>query len=257
MIYKADIKVRKKLFSMFENMHDTMILSCLQGHMGTAWVDDETNPKVAQIIVGDFIFYAGDPNIKAAEELIRNVSNHTLVIVDGEEWKNRIEAIHEASAEKIQRYAFEKNISKLDYNHIKGFLSTLPEGYELKKIDAILASAPSLQEVSEDFTSQFDSIDDYINKGVGYCILHEGRIVCGASSYSVYDDGIEIEIDTHPEHRRKGLATVAASALILDCLDRGKYPSWDAANITSVKLAQKLGYIMEKPYDTYYINSKF
>lgn len=52
------------------------------------------------------------------------------------------------------------------------------------------------------------------------------------------------------------LATVAAAALILDCLDNGKYPSWDAANLNSVKLAQKLGYVLEYPYDAYYINYK-
>jgi len=98
--------------------------------------------------------------------------------------------------------------------------------------------------------------NDYIHRGVGFCILHIGQIVCCASSYSVYDDGIEIEIDTHPDCRRKRLATVAASALILDCLDRGKYPSWDAANLESVALAKKLGYVLHDPYDTYYIHSE-
>lgn len=114
----------------------------------------------------------------------------------------------------------------------------------------------SLQNLSEDFTGQFNSIDDYVNRGLGFCILHQGKVVCGASSYSVYNGGIEVEIDTHPEHRRKGLATVAASALILCCLEKGIYPSWDAANLTSVALAEKLGYILDKPYDTYYINYK-
>ncbi|MGL5086426.1 MAG: GNAT family N-acetyltransferase, partial [Clostridium sp.] len=65
-----------------------------------------------------------------------------------------------------------------------------------------------------------------------------------------------IEIDTHPEHRRKGLATVAASALILDCIKRGKYPSWDAANLESVDLAKKLGYVFKEAYDTYFIDYK-
>lgn len=51
MIYEADVNSRKKLFSMFEKMDDTTILSCLQGHMGNAWVDDLENPTVTQIIV--------------------------------------------------------------------------------------------------------------------------------------------------------------------------------------------------------------
>lgn len=254
-IYKVDENLRKKLFSMFENMDNTMILSYLQGHMGHAWVDDLENPTAVQVVVGDFLFYAGNPNTKGAEELLYNLPEDSLVIVNTDEWKKRIETIHKGSIEKFKRYAFKKNAKYLHCDHIQSFLKALPEGYELKKVDKTLAYDPSFQELSEDFISQFKSIDDYINRGTGYCILCDGQVVCGASSYSIYDDGIEIEIDTHPNHRRKGLATIAASALILDCLDRGIYPSWDAANLQSVNLAQKLGYVLDDAYDTYYIRN--
>ncbi|WP_346939468.1 GNAT family N-acetyltransferase [uncultured Clostridium sp.] len=30
--------------------------------------------------------------------------------------------------------------------------------------------------------------------------------------------------------------------------------SWDAANLESVKSAQKLGYVLDEAYDTYYVN---
>ena len=58
------------------------------------------------------------------------------------------------------------------------------------------------------------------------------------------------------DHRRKGLATVVSAALILDCLEKGKYPNWDAANSTSAKLAEKLGYVFDKAYDTYFVNNR-
>jgi GNAT superfamily N-acetyltransferase len=258
LIYKADLNLRKKLITMFEGMKNEIVQSYLQGHMGSAWVDDPSNPTAAQIIVGVFIFYAGDANAKASEELLRNLLEDSLVIVNAEEWKKRIEAVHKDSiTKKIQRYAFEKNTAHLNRKHIGSFLSLLPQGYELRKIDSNIAYNPSLQELSEDITSQFESIDHYISKGIGYCIFYNGQIVSVASSYCVYDDGIEVEVDTHPNHRRKGLATVVTSALILDCLDRGKYPNWDAANLNSVELAKKLGYVVEEAYDTYRIVSKF
>lgn len=255
MIYKVDINSRKRLLPMFENMNDTMILSCLQGHMGNAWTNDLEKPTVAQILVGVFGFYAGDANTKAAEELLNNLPENSFVVVSTDEWKKRIETIHEGHIKKFQRYAFKKDLKYLNLNKIQSFLLKIPEGYELKKVDSAIAHASSFHQLSEDFTSQFKSIEDYLDKGIGYCIMHKGQVVCGASSYSVYDDGIEIEIDTHPDYRRKGLATVAASALILDCLHRGKYPSWDAANLNSVALAEKLGYIVEGAYDTYYIKN--
>lgn len=256
MIYEANSDAKKKLLPIFKGIEDTMILSCIQGHMGKAYVDNIENPTAAEIIVGVFVFFAGDSNAGAVGELINNIPEDCFVVASTDGWKNRIEKIHKSHADKFQRYAFKKDPKYLNYKHIKSFLSTLPEGYELKKVDKAIAYDKSFHEVSEDFTAQFDSIDDYLNRGVGFCILHEGKVVCGASSYSIYNNGIEIEIDTHPKYRRKGLATVAAAGLILDCLDRGIYPSWDAANLTSVHLAEKLGYVMDEPYDTYHIKYK-
>lgn len=47
MIYEANIHTRKKLVSMFEDFNNVVLLSYLQGHMGTAWVNDLENPTVA------------------------------------------------------------------------------------------------------------------------------------------------------------------------------------------------------------------
>lgn len=259
MIYEADNNLRKKLFFMFENMIDTMdtlLLSYLQGYMGKAWANDIENPTAAQILVGVSTYYAGDPNSEAADELLRNLSEISVVIVSSEEWGKRLEAVYQGHIKKFKRYAFKRNPEYLNREHLKSFLSAIPDGYTLKKVDATIANSVSFQGLSSGFTGQFESIDDFINRGVGYCIMYNAHAVCGASSYSVYKDGIEIEIVTSPEHRRKGLATIVAAALMLDCLDRGKYPNWDAANLNSVNLAQKLGYVLEGSYDAYYIDLK-
>jgi predicted GNAT family acetyltransferase len=58
-------------------------------------------------------------------------------------------------------------------------------------------------------------------------------------------------IDTKPEYRQKGLATACASKLILTALERGLYPSWDAFDLRSVALAEKLGYHVDRPYIIY------
>lgn len=73
-------------------------------------------------------------------------------------------------------------------------------------------------------------------------------MVSGASSYTVYRDGIEIEIDTREDERRKGLALACGARLILECLACGRYPSWDAHNKGSLALAEKLGYHPDGTY---------
>ena len=87
--------------------------------------------------------------------------------------------------------------------------------------------------------------------GLGVAVFYQGELVAGASSYSVYDKGIEIEIDTREDHRRKGLAYACGAKLILECLDRDLYPSWDAQNPWSLALAEKLGYHFSHEYVAY------
>ena len=111
MVYKMNVDSRRKLLPMFESMKDTMILSCLQGHMGTVWVDDLENPTVAQVLVGIWVFYAGDSNAKAAEELLHNIPEEALVIVNTDKWKNRIETIYDGRIKKFQRYAFKFHLN--------------------------------------------------------------------------------------------------------------------------------------------------
>ena len=106
---------------------------------------------------------------------------------------------------------------------------------------------------SRDFCSCFDGPGDFVRRGLGVAALWEGVPVAGASSYIIYEGGIEIEIYTRPDHRRRGLAAVCGAALILMCLDRGLYPSWDACDLRSVALAEKLGYRRGEPYPIYWL----
>lgn len=102
-----------------------------------------------------------------------------------------------------------------------------------------------------DFVSAFESKEKYLQLGRGMVILKDGRVVADASSYTRYREGIEIEVDTIEVERRKHLATTVCSALILNCLEEGLYPSWNAQNINSVHLAEKLGYELSHEYTVY------
>ena len=112
-----------------------------------------------------------------------------------------------------------------------------------------------LDPVTADFVSAFGSKEKYLELGRGMVILKDGKIVSGASSYTRYKEGIEIEVDTVEPERRKGLASIVCSALILDCLDEGLYPSWDAHDMNSVQLARKFGYEFDHEYAAYEVAS--
>ena len=58
-------------------------------------------------------------------------------------------------------------------------------------------------------------------------------------------------VDSKEEYRSRGLAEICSAGLILECLKRGLYPSWDAQNKGSLALAEKLGYHYSHTYTAY------
>ena len=153
------------------------------------------------------------------------------------------------------RYAIRKD-TRFDTVLLERIVGTIPEGYELRKLDAEIYDLCLKDPVTRDFVSSFESKESYLDIGRGVVVMRSGRIVAGASSYTRYNEGIEIEVDTVEEERRKGLATAASAALILRCLDEGLYPSWDAQNMISVHLAEKLGYEYDHEYTAYEVSGE-
>ena len=169
-------------------------------------------------------------------------------------WEACIEACF-PKAKKVTRYAIKKK-TQFDRDLLKNYVMKLPAGYELKEIDEMIYDLCLQDPVTRDFVSSFESKEQYLEIGRGMVILKSGRIAAGASSYTRYNEGIEIEVDTTEEERRKGLATIACAALILRCLDEGLYPSWDAQNRNSVRLAEKLGYEFDHEYTAYEVSGE-
>lgn len=256
MIFKADLNAKELIKRFFEKQDDTLIRSYFEGHMGEAWVDDLDDPTAAQINVSVFTFYSGNYNTPSAEELLRNLPDDVFIITDSDGWKIKLESVHAGAFDKFSRYRFHHSDQYFDPQQLRKLVAALPAEFKVQKIDREVIKMPSLHSLSEDFTGNFDSVEDYMNRGLGYVVIHKDKVVSGASSFSIYDEGIELEVGTHPDYRKKGLAAVASAALILDCLDDQKYPSWDAANIQSARLAERLGYVMKETYDTYYVTTR-
>lgn len=249
MIY--ELTDTSKVKPIFEGWNETLIYSCLQKVMGKIFVTDPNSPISAMAYVGCFAFYAGEPD----KELVMAKPKWFVIMTpQNKEWEDCIEACFPA-AKKVTRYAIRKD-TQFDLPFLKSMVKKLPEGYELKEIDNETYDLCLTDPVTWDFVSSFESKEKYLKIGRGMVVMKSGRIVSGASSYTRYNEGIEIEVDTVAEERRKGLATIACAALILRCLDEGLYPSWDAQNMVSVHLAEKLGYEFDHEYTAYEVTGE-
>lgn len=244
----------KTVQHLFHNWEETLIWSCIQQVMGRIYADSLKNPRSAMAILGDFAFFAGTPN----QELLLFkpdwcVQDFIIMVPQNEEWAGLIEQCYPSKAKKVSRYAIKKEPDVFDTRHLHQIVSTLPKDCSIRQIDETLYHRCKALDWCKDWVAQYYDHAMWERLGLGFVILKNDEIISGASSYSSYQGGIEIEIDTHSRYRRKGLASVCGAKLILACLERNLYPSWDAQNKWSVALAEKLGYHYSHEYTAYEI----
>ena len=245
-----ELEDTSKAEALFEGWEETLIYSCLEKVMGKVFVTDKESPASAMAFVGCFAFLAGEPD---RELIVNKPEGFVIMVPQDERWSRVIEECF-PDARKVTRYAIRKD-TVFDRSGLEKMAAALPEGYEIKKIDADLYDLCWENPVTADFVSAFGSKENYLELGRGMMILKDGKFVSGASSSTRYKGGIEIEVDTIESERRKGLASAVCSALILACLDEGLYPSWDAHDMNSVQLARKFGYEFDHEYVAYEVAS--
>lgn len=244
----------KKAEKLFAGWQEGCIWSAMQGIMGDVYADDEDNPASGAVVLGDFTFLAGKPN-REITLWKPSVGRKGLKILvpESDDWNGMIEDCYGKRALRVVRYAIKKERDIFDRARLEKAALSLPKEYRASVIDEALFHRCMSLAWCRDGVANYPDYGLYRRHGLGVVILKGEEIVASCSSYSGFCDGIEIEVDTREDHRRQGLAYACAAKLILECLDREWFPSWDAQNLMSVGLAQKLGYHFDREYTSYEI----
>ncbi len=242
-----------KVAVLFEGWEETMIWSCLQGFMGEVLVDHPENPTSALAKIGNrgaFGFLAGQPNRRLLDKC---TGDDIILVPQHQGWRDLIEGSYGKHAHAFTRYATKKD-TIFSPQKLGQYSKISLQGVSILPIDKEQYEKCLEQDWSADLVVNYGGFCHYERMGLGFVAVKENEIIAGASSYSTYEGGIELEIDTHPDFRRKGLAKAVAAKLILACLDRSLYPSWDAHTKISLDLAEKLGYEFSHEYVAYEID---
>ena len=262
---------RRDAAALFEGWQETMIWSALQNIQGRVFGSAGENLSLAAAqgenlssaaaVLGDFCFLAGKPD-KGLVEFAAGLEGYPfsmcILVPQNEGWEKAIEEHLGDRARKITRYATKKNPKVFERSRLAAMAANIPEGYRLKFFDEPLYRQALSEEWSLSLAAQFEDYPAFARLGIGIAAVDagSGSLAAGAASYSRYDSGIEIEIDTHPNHRMQGLARCCGARLILECLDRGLYPSWDAHNPESLHLAERFGYEPAGTYTAYEVDQE-
>lgn len=132
----------------------------------------------------------------------------------------------------------------------------LPKGYRIEQIthDFLGKGYENTELVADEMQSERAGVDDFLKKSFGFCALKGEEIAAWCMSEYNVDNRFEIGIETHPDHRRKGLAILTAKA----CINHGKklgfksvgWHCWknnEPSNRTSLRLGFK--HVLEYPVE--------
>ena len=211
---------------------------------GEVWVDDQKEPSVAVVVNADTRYVAGNPDALAAHSgrIKILVPDWAYLFVD-EPW--------EACLGRVWNNPFALRHPRIRMGQSADWqlppVADVPAGFTITPIDqSLLQSAPGNVDVLEEMIEGWHSPDFYFQHAVGFCVLHDGKIVSHGATDSVCGRRGEVGVGTEPGFRRLGLGRAAVAATVAECVKRGiDQVEWHthASNKGSIAIARAIGFV--------------
>ena len=202
------------------------------------------NGTSAAVVVSDSVELCGDFDSEIYTELRKSDELHLMA--PPPDWLPAIEKDDAFTANAYTRTAFEA-MSPAKAQEL-GETFEPDDRFEVVSIDSEIVTQLLSEEWSADLVRNTMAPPNNMLGGFGFVTKIDGNIAGGVGCYTMYPNGIEVEIDTHRAYRRRGIATRLAGRMIHECGRRGLECHWDAMNRESAALATKLGF---SPAGTY------
>lgn len=231
---------------------DLSIECILEGQMGRAFVDDGVHPTAFKIEVGPFFYFTGDAASPGGHTMLENIVPCTLFMPSSPGWIEAAKSMYGERLIGFDRHSFSsEHISAEHLDHLCQ-ISAFRE--DVRQMDLSFTAQLWGQDHFIDL-SDFDSAEDFVQRGIGFYLEKHGVVVGAAYSSLVCSKGIEVSLFVLGDYRRQGIATILASRLLKWCIANNADANWDAANPESCKLAEKLGYIQRGEYQAHYLET--
>jgi RimJ/RimL family protein N-acetyltransferase len=248
----------KNVLPLFKNFKQAVLPQsvCEGFNMGRVFADDGQHPHSACIWtpIGYYLFVVGrGQNLDDVSKLLTETfipesksmgETGYILVAEFDDWREKTSALlNEREVIEIFRRPFTFNAEKFNAN----WREKIPAGFELKRVDEALAGQARILPI-------WKSPADFVSNGIGFALLDGNKIASVCTSVVVSSARVEIDIHTEEQYRRRGFASIVASALIEECLRQGKQPNWECFwdNEESTALALKLGFEQLADYPVYF-----
>jgi len=253
------------LLTLLDTCAHPVVNAIVEGNSpGRIFVDARDNPQSAFILTNcGYSYLAGKADNAAfnaslstllAESLLSEIAHSedpTLILYPlSPGWDDKISVlIKNHTPIKLYRRTFTFDPAKFAalIEHC-----TPPKGFELCALTQSLLN----KNTGDAFT--WISPAYFLEHGIGFYLLDGDTVASKCHSVFIGAGMIEIGVNTAEAYRRRGLATITASALIEHGLERGVTPNWECwwDNEASAALAQKLGFEHKEDHPVYYLELK-
>lgn len=229
---------------------------------GRVFVDNVETPASGLIWLGNndgFFFIGNESNEAFNSEL--NYFIDTIIIPEARKieltWFEGI-GDHNKWDETIKRVfenrhlgSWDQRVYILQKEDYKGnsFEPVIKASYSVVKISESLfqkrdQSVENIDFLQSRILESWSSINSFLEKGIGYCVIYKSKIVSICFSNFAVDNTHAIAIETLKEHQGKKLAQKAALTYVKECLKNNLIPYWDCmdSNKPSIAVAENLGF---------------
>ncbi len=269
MIHSLEQKNYGKVRPLFKPLDFNLTVNAVieRASPGRIYVDDVADPSTAFMCSAEGYYLSGYERNEAfnaalnrlivekiaAGDTVRENEEELSLCIHPDTWEAKLDALlGRPPIKAVRRHYFCTKLRIVDWK------AHLPDGFLVYPINRKLLEKLDLdipRHITSWMKSNWGSIEGYMRKGFGFCMLHGNKVVSWCVADCASGDMCEIGIHTRLEYRRRGLATLTAAATVDFCLSQGfRSVGWhcNEDNLGSIGVAEKVGFELERRYFHYY-----
>jgi RimJ/RimL family protein N-acetyltransferase len=252
---RADFNIVQPLLARMDG-HQVLASILAGATPARIFVDHPSEPKTAFTGFHARMFLLGSPDNPAFNQALQrylleqaipearaNGGEAFIFHLDSEAWLPQLELIL-AGLYPLER----KRLYFRCAPHQQDVSSLLPAGFQLSQVDSGLVEQAGLENLElllEELCSERTSVDDFLDKSFGICVLNGSELAGWCLSEYNQAGRCEVGVATLEKYQRQGLGTATTLALLDQAARRGyRQVGWHcwSDNLPSAALARRAGF---------------
>jgi hypothetical protein len=219
------------------------------------YVNRLNHPNLIMMHVPPAFIFAGSPDDNEIEDILRIMNKGAWIVSPNVTFDQWLEKIYGSCMQSHPRILFDEG--SLDVNHLKRYIKPLPKELSIVPIEEKhLVNGM----IKEEIINRFFINTSLMTHGFGFALVNEEDVVHGfaltnyplASTHEI-EVSYRVGYESFQKYRNQGIGTTLVCTFLIEAIQRGYKPIWDAANEVSAHIARKLGYIDKYQWKMHHI----